>query len=1051
MSFSGAISVINRKGETIPMRLETISKRLAELVNMEPRLSIRSDYVASKTAASLINGIKTTEIDTISASICASLIIDDYEYDTLAARIVINSLHKVTHNDLRKYAKDLQSYVYRDIDIAILHPKTIAFINKHYQELHKLIDYSKDYTYNYFGAVTLINSYLLSYKFDNDQKCVKERPQQMLLRVAIGIHLDQIDIDGACSKDTLKAISETHQMLSDKYYTHATPTLFNAGTIHHTLSSCYLLSVNDSLDNIYQRLTDISKISKFSGGVGIHVSQVRAQGSVIASTVGRSEGLIPMLRMYNESTKFVSQGGGKRKGSTAVYIEPWHADIESCILSQKQQGVPEKLCRDLFLAIWMPDLFMLRLKQSIKSGQPVMWSLMCPNECKGLADVYGDEFNHLYESYEREGKYRKQIPIVQLWNMIVSTQIETGKPYLMFKDHVNRKCNQNNLGTIKSSNLCVHGDTRILTYQGYQTIKHLNDQLVSVWNGIRWSSARVSKTGSDQQLVKVTTNDGAELLCTLYHRFKLVDGKQVEAQNLKIGNALMQCQSWPMIDGNQTGYTDDEVPINASIQVKRKWLAKYINENQFVTREYPKQLRLTCKTMALAYDIKLLCNTLGFSPSISFLDDGLSPSEDSPPSTIQIIMTGKDTYYLFDILHLPINRPRSMHIEPNYSYTRLLEVVSVELVSGTHDTYCFAEPDQHMGVFNGILTAQCSEITIYSDDNQVGVCNLASICLPKFVTKHADGSATFDYQKLNQVAQKVVFNMDKVINNNKYPIDQAKYSDSLHRPIGVGVQGLADVFMMMGEAFDSKASRQMNSDIFETIYFAALTASNQLAKRDGAYASFGSSMTANGLFQHDLTDNPSVSKDLNWDWAGLRHEVQYGAGLRHSLLTCLMPTAGTSIIMENSESIEVPTSFLYTRSTLSGRFQVVNKYLMKDLKKLGLWSKSIRDKLIQYDGSVQSIAEIPQHIKDVYKTVFEYKMSNVIHMCADRERFICQSASNNRYVADPSIGKLTKAHLLSFKLGLKTSSYYTRIAQVSKGKKFVTTEVEDEVCTSCTA
>lgn len=1043
MSFSGAISVINRRGESIPMRLETISKRLAELVEMEPRLSISSDYVASKTAASLINGIKTTEIDSISASICASLIIDDYEYDTLAARIIINSLHKITHSDLRRYAKDLESYMYRDIKIAILHPKTIAFINKYHHDLHKLVDYSKDYTYNYFGAVTLINSYLLSYKFDNDQKCIKERPQQMLLRVAIGIHLDQISDDGNCSKDVFNAIADTYQLISDKYYTHATPTLFNAGTIHHTLSSCYLLSVNDSLENIYQRLVDISKISKFSGGVGIHVSQVRAQGSVIASTVGRSEGLIPMLRMYNESTKYVSQGGGKRKGSTAVYVEPWHADIESCILSQKQQGVPEKLCRDLFLALWMPDLFMIRLKQSIKSGRPVMWSLMCPNECKGLADVYGEEFTHLYESYEHAGKYRKQIPIIQLWNMIVSTQIETGKPYLMYKDHVNRKCNQNNLGTIKSSNLCVHGDTRILTNEGYQTIKHLDNQMVTVWNGIRWSSAQVSKTGTEQKLLKVTTSDGAELLCTHYHRFKLTDGHEVEAQHLKIGSQLMQCQSWPMVNGHQIEYTIDEVPINASLYAKRKWLTKYINENQFATRDHPKQMKLMCESHEMAYDIKLLCNTLGFSPSIETIED-----------TFQIALTAKDSYYLFEVLRLSINHPRDMHIEPSSSFIRALEVTSVELIDNTHDTYCFNEPDQHMGVFNGILTAQCSEITIYSDDNQVGVCNLASICLPKFVTKHADGSATFDYQKLFEVAQKVVTNMDKVINNNKYPIEQAKYSDNLHRPIGVGVQGLADVFMMMGEAFDSKASRQMNSDIFETIYFAALSTSNQLAARDGTYSSFDSSMTSKGIFQHDLTNDSSVSKELNWDWDSLRHKVQYGAGLRHSLLTCLMPTAGTSIIMENSESIEVPTSFLYTRSTLSGRFQVVNKYLMKDLKKLGLWSKSIRDKLIQYDGSVQSIDEIPQHIKDVYKTVFEYKMSSIIHMSADRERFICQSASNNRYVANPNIGKLTKAHLLSHKLGLKTSSYYTRIAQVSKGKKFLTTDAaatEDEICTSCTA
>ena len=799
MSFTGSISVVNRKGETVPMHLETISKRLADLVQMEPPLTISSDYVASKTAAALINGIKTSEIDSISAGICASLIVDDYEYDELAARIIISSLHKTTYSDLRKYAKALKSYVYRNTEIKILHPKTIAFILENSKDLHDIIDYSKDYTYNYFGAVTLINSYLLSYKYDNDQKIVVERPQQMLLRVAIGIHLNEICDDGSCTNGTFQSISETYKLLSDKYYTHATPTLFNAGTINHTLSSCYLLSVNDSLENIYQRLTDISKISKFSGGVGIHVSQVRAQGSVIASTVGRSEGLVPMLRMYNESTKYVSQGGGKRKGSTAVYLEPWHADIESCILSQKQQGVPEKLCRDLFLALWMPDLFMERLKKSIKTGEPTLWSLMCPDECKGLADVYGDEFKHLYESYENKGMYRKQMPIVQLWNLIVSTQIETGKPYLMYKDHVNRKCNQNNLGTIKSSNLC-------------------------------------------------------------------------------------------------------------------------------------------------------------------------------------------------------------------------------------------------------------SEVTLYSDDSQVGVCNLASICLPKFVIKHKDSPPTFDFNKLNKVTQTIVFNMNRVMDNNKYPIEQAKYSDDLHRPIGVGVQGLADVFMMMGEPFDSDKSRQVNSNIFETIYFAALTASNRLAALDGPYSSFKTSMAAQGILQHNLWDNQSVSKELNWNWDELRYQIQY-SGLRNSLLTCLMPTAGTSIIMENSESVEVPTSFLYTRSTLSGRFQVVNKYLMKDLKKLGLWNKSIRDQLIQHDGSVQSVVGIPQHIKDVYRTVFEYKMSSLIQCCADRERFICQSASNNRYVSEPSIGKLTKAHLLSWKLGIKTSSYYTRVAQVAKGKKFVSTtaDTQDEICTSCMA
>lgn len=789
MSLSGSISVISRKGERMNMHLETISKKLNLLANMEPKLNISTDFVASKTAASLVDGIKTSEIDAISAGICASLIIDDNDYDALAARIIVSDLHKNTYDDLRNYVKALTSYEYRDTTIYILHPKTIAFILENLKDLHDLLDYSKDYTYNYFGMVTLINSYLLSYKYDNNLRITKERPQQMLLRVAIGIHLDEIKDNGECSDGTFESISETYRLLSQKYYTHATPTLFNAGTINHTLSSCYLLSIDDSLDNIYSRLTDISKISKFSGGVGIHVSQVRAQGSVIASTIGRSEGLVPMMRVFNESTKYVSQGGGKRKGSTAVYLEPWHADIESCILSQKQQGIPEKLCRDLFLALWVPDLFMDRLKTSIKTGQPVMWSLMCPNECKGLADVYGEEFNKLYQSYEHQGKYRKQISIVALWNLIVSTQIETGKPYLMYKDHVNRKCNQNNCGTIKSSNLC-------------------------------------------------------------------------------------------------------------------------------------------------------------------------------------------------------------------------------------------------------------SEITIYSDEKQVGVCNLASICLPQFVS-----NGTFDYQLLNNIMQRVVYNMNKVMDNNKYPIEQAKYSDDMNRPIGIGVQGLSEVFMLLKIPFDSPMARRLNSQIFETMYFAAMTASNKLAQVHGPYKNFATSMTAKGIFQFDLWDDVILSK--MWNWEDLKHKVKR-TGIRNSLLMCIMPTAGTSIITGHSESVEVPQSNIFTRSTLSGRFQVVNKYLVKDLKELNLWNRSIRNKIIQNDGSVANISEIPQNIRDVYKTIYEYKMSHFIEMCSDREAFVCQSSSNNRFVIDPTVSKLTKMHLYSWKMGLKTSSYYVRVKQLTTGKKLIEKE-EDPECLACSA
>lgn len=1059
MSFSGAINVVNRSGESVPMKLETISIRLNLLATMEPKLSIKTDYVVSKTVASLVDKIKTSEIDSISASICASLIVDDYEYDTLASRIMVSSLHKVTHDDLRLYARDLTSYHYLNYDIKILHPKTIKFIFENYKELQSIIDYSKDFSYNYFGIMTLMNSYLLSYKHENGGKTIKERPQQMLLRTAIGIHLSDINDDGSCNDGVIHSISETYKLLSDKYYTHATPTLFNAGTINHTLSSCYLLAVDDSLENIYQRLTDISKISKFSGGVGIHVSQIRAQGSVISSTIGRSEGLVPMLRVYNESTKYVSQGGGKRKGSTAVYVEPWHADIESCIMSQKQQGIPEKLCRDLFLAIWMPDLFMQRLKESLKTGETIMWSLMCPNECKGLVDAYGEEFKVLYESYEKQKKYRKQVPIVALWNLIVSTQIETGKPYLMYKDHVNRKCNQNNLGTIKSSNLCVHGDTLILTENGYESIKKLDGQIVKVWNGFDWSSAPVAKTGTQQELLQVETNDGCVLQCTPYHKFYLKDGTIVSTSELKEGMALMTCTRWPTTDGNYVYRNESKVPINGSKHVKRQWLTEYIHMNfcKLPSLSHMKPLKrfgVLCESYKQAYEIKLMCNTLGFSPVVEVFE-----------GDNYVLFNNKDIFYMVEVMRLSIQL--FAHTEASDAWQQGVVITNVSKVDGLHDTYCFNEPLRHMGVFNGLLTSQCSEITIYSDTNQVGVCNLASICLPKFVVKSADGSVSFDYGKLNKVTQRVVINMNKVLDNNRPQLEQAKNSDEQHRPIGIGVQGLADVFMLMGEPFDSERSKKVNAQIFETIYYAALIASNRLAQIDGAYSSFYTSMAAQGILQFDLWENSSVSKDLGYNWEDLKHRIRT-TGLRNSLLTCLMPTASTAIIQENCESMEVPLSNLFTRSTLSGnRFQVVNKHLMKDLKKIGLWNSQIKDQLIQNEGSIQNITEIPLHIRNVYKTVFEYSLSSLIDMCADREKFICQSSSNNRYIVNPTVSKITKMHLYSWKKGLKTSSYYVRCKQLVTGKKiksstpivpfkdtvssYKDSESEFEECTSCMA
>ncbi len=1081
------IFVINRRGERIPMNLMTISNRLKVLANMSPAINISTDYVAAQTAAKLINNINTSEIDNISATICASLISEDPEYDTLATRIAVSDLHKNTTEDIRRYADDLKEYQYRNRKISILHPKVVAFIHRYNREISAVMDHKRDYTYNYFGIVTMIKSYLLAYKFDGDVKATKERPQQMLMRVAIGINMNLIDDDGKCSSKTLESIIDTYKLLSDKYYTHATPTLFNAGTVNHTLSSCYLLAIDDNLDNIYKRLTDISKISKFSGGVGIHTSMVRAHNSVIGSTIGRSEGLVPMLRVFNESTKYVSQGGGKRKGSTAVYLEPWHADVESCLVSQRNQGTPELLCKDLFLAMWVPDLFMERLKKAIKMDQDVKWSLMCPNECPGLTEAYGEDFAYLYESYERKGMYRSQISILDLWKLILSLQIETGKPYLMYKDHVNRKCNQNNLGVIKSSNLCVSGDTPILTDIGYKSISSLaQKKTANVWNGEEFTSASFAMTSPAAELYRLTFSDGSYIDCTAQHRFSLADGSIKEAINLSIKDDILATCDLPLIEtkGNTfdlahpyyaaTAYKHHDaltpVPITASLKCRKEWFAGVVDiyGNLEITQEDDEPgyqyLTLIVHHKTFADNIRLLSNTLGLSPSVRQTARGTL-----------VEYSAYDTMKLFVRLELNtfglkmIERDDAM-IKCDYT-PRQLVLVSKKKLFGLHPTYCFNEPKKHHGVFNGVYAMNCSEITIYSDTDNVGVCNLASICLPRFLYKTKTGEYKFDYQKLMEVTQTVTSNMNKVIDNNKYPIEEARYSDANNRPIGIGTQGLAEVFMIMGEPFDSPKSREMNRHIFETIYYGALTASNKLAKIDGKYPNFDTSMTAKGVLQFDLW-NVTPSSQL-WDWGELKDQIKSN-GLRNSLLLCQMPTAGTSIILGHTESVEVPQSNVYTRSTLSGRFQVINKHLVRKLKQLHLWNDKVKQDIINNNGSVHNIEYIPKQIREVFKTVFEYQISSFVEMCADREAYICQSSSNNRFVVDPTISKLTKMHLYSWKLGLKTSSYYLRVKAINTGKKLMpnvskpinvlktpgrsstvsyasTTMVEDEVCESCSA
>ncbi len=1090
MSAQASFFVINKHGNQVPVDFNKVLERLSVLKNKEPVLRIDIVPVALHTIKMMVNGISTRELDNISVQYCANSISNDYEYDKLAVRIEIDNLHRETESDYLKAIKDIQDYSHE-----ILHPDLISFVEEHHTALNNAMNYSNDYKYSYFGLKTLMKSYLIKHG-----EVIKERPQQMLMRVAIGINLAEY-IDGKC---VLKDVLETYADMSSKLYTHATPTLFNAGTHRQSLSSCFLLSIDDDLSEIYRTLTQTAMISKWSGGVGIHVTDVRAQGSIIKSTNGKSEGLAPMLKIFNDSAVYVSQGGGKRKGSTAVYLETWHADIEEFLDLKKPIGDESKRARDLFLALWICDLFMERLMKHIETGKPVMWSLFCPSKAPGLSSSYGDEYKELYLKYESQGLWNKQVPIGDIWTHILEIQMEAGVPYIVYKDHVNKKSNQNNLGTIKSSNLCVLGNTKILTTKGYIPIKDLAGEQVRIWNGTAFSDVVPSKTGSNQKVVRVKFDDGAFVDCTEYHKFYL---KSLEKNpmdmcfssnfgstqelfartcDLKKRDQIISCK-WPVLvcdkstkvdyytlgylkaqpwdldnrivayhfkkvlnkllnythsetdrHGNKWYYIDEstiqgDVPLTNVYNQRIDYLRGCIDACGYVRGNKTSfTYNIHHRSFEFLHDLKMLCNTMGMNPRIS--------------NSGTLLFSEHETVHMLRTLGL-----RPAIIKHNPKYNRWLSsfavklrpqgprVVSVEPLDGLHDTYCFTEKMRGKGIFNGVITGNCAEINIYTDKDNVGVCNLASICLNKFVT-----GDSYDYNKLHAVTQKVVKNLNKVIDNNVYPVPEGKASDRANRPIGLGVQALAKAFFKLGIPFVSPKSREVNKLIFETIHHAALTASCELAERDGPYSNYEGSPISKGVLQFDMW---GVEPSDLWDWNSLRARIAKH-GIRNSLLIALMPTASTAQIMNNTESFEPITSNIFVRNTLSGTFQVVNKHLVKDLITLNLWTKEIKDRIISDDGSVQKISEIPYALREKYKTVWEIPQRHLIEMEADRNAYVCQSTSSNRYLRNPSNSKLTSMHIFSWRKGLKTGMYYLRSQAAASAIKY---NVPQEECTVCMA
>jgi len=757
--------VVKRDGHREEVKFDKITARIQKLCyGLSPLVDPVA--VAMRVIEGLYDGVTTSELDNLAAEVSASMTVRHPDYAQLAARVAVSNLHKNSTKSFSETMRSLYTYVNAKTGKAapMIADDVMEIIEQHAERLDSAAIYDRDFNYDYFGFKTLERSYLL--RIDGK---VAERPQHMLMRVSVGIHKDDID-----------AAVETYNMMSKGLFTHATPTLFNAGTPKPQMSSCFLLQMkDDSIDGIYDTLKQTARISQSAGGIGLSIHNIRATGSYIRGTNGTSNGIVPLLRVFNDTARYVDQGGGKRKGSFAIYLEPWHADVFDFLDLKKNTGKEESRARDLFYALWIPDLFMKRVEDDST------WTLMCPNECPGLYDTYGADFEALYHKYESEGKGRKTIKARELWHKVLEAQIETGTPYMLYKDACNAKSNQKNLGVIRSSNLCT-------------------------------------------------------------------------------------------------------------------------------------------------------------------------------------------------------------------------------------------------------------EILEYTAPDEVAVCNLASIALPRFIE---DGQ--FNHQMLYEVTYKVTKNLNKVIDRNYYPVAEARNSNMRHRPVGLGVQGLADAFIALRYPFTSNEARQMNKDIFETIYFAALKSSCDLAKLDGKYESYEGSPISKGEFQFNLWGVSEDALSGRWDWKALRQEIAEH-GVRNSLLVAPMPTASTSQILGNNECFEPYTTNIYTRRVLSGEFIVVNKHLLLDLVKLGLWNDEMKNAIMASNGSVQSIDAIPDNIKELYKTVWEMSMRDIIDMAADRGLFIDQSQSLNLFVEAPNMGKLTSMHFHAWKKGLKTGMYYLRTKAASAAIKFTVTKTAEE-------
>lgn len=1086
--------VTTRSGKQEKVSFDKILERLENLAGDD--LNVDPFDIAKETIKGLYSGISTKELDTLSADISANRTHHHPDYNKFASRIAVNNLHKQTH-------ENFFSVVEIQLQAGRISKEYYEFVKTHQNELQAMLDFNRDYKFDYFGFKTLERAYL-----DKINKNIVERPQHMIMRVAIQIHGLHKEEKEENIQEKLRLIKETYDGMSNLYFTHASPTLFNAGSNHPQLSSCFLLYCGDDLGQIFDTVKDVGMISKWAGGIGIALSDVRARGTLITGTGGPSDGIIPLCKVFNEVGRYVTQGG-RRKGSIAIYVEPWHSDIQAFIELRKNTGDENLRARDLFIALWVPDLFMKRVEQG------GVWSLMCPKQCPGLTTCYGEEFEKLYVKYEDDKKYTKQIPALKLWNLILESQIETGMPYLLSKEACNAKNNQQNIGMIKSSNLCVSGDTKILTKEGNSEISKLKDKTVEVWNGLEWSETIVRQTSESSELLKITFDNGISIKCTPEHKFYIQTSylkssqKEIRAFELKedmkiikynLPNAKeFECtmsMENPYTQGFHTGdgtynksyirkdgssnnnvkpmvalygekqklipylniksmgklntcqdkincilhpleYPKFFVPINFTIDTKLRWFEGLVDSDGCIARNGTNEsLQISSINHSFLEDVYYMLLTLGIYSKISkmhtsssrLLPDGKKGYKYYDCQNCYRILIGSKQ--LYNLIQLGFNPKRLiLHKNtPNRSANHFIKVKTIEKLPEKEPTYCFNEPLRHRGVFNGILTGQCSEIIQYTDEKEIAVCNLASICLPMFVE-----NKEINYEKLRNVSRTLVRNLDKIIDMNYYPVPETKYSNLRHRPMGIGVQGLSDVYRKLRVPFESEEARRINKLIFENIYFGCLSESIELAKKYGKYSTFENSPFSQGKPQWALWG--LKKEDLSMDWSGIEKDlVLYGT--RNSLLTALMPTATTSQIMGNTEAFEQMTSNYYVRQTLAGEYTIINEQLVRDLIERGLWTQQIYEEIIYDNGSIQNITDIPSDLKELYKTAFEIKQSSIIKQAEERAPFIDQTQSMNLFLASPDFRKLASCHFASWKAGLKTWSYYLRTRPVADPTKF---------------